>query len=139
MPRNARKAGEFLAAWGGIAGVQSTLPVLIDGGYHMIYKQMELLASCGKPQWVSGDAAQLNVGPDGGRVVFARGAYSYLAVGAGKAVEQLAKPIQNTLYFAGEAVSLHSFQSVRGAYETGLAAVGQIIAELGISAAGTSR
>jgi allantoinase len=30
----ARKAGDFVSAWGGIAGVQSTLPVLLDGGYH---------------------------------------------------------------------------------------------------------
>jgi allantoinase len=29
-----RKAGDFLSAWGGIAGVQSTLSVLLDGGYH---------------------------------------------------------------------------------------------------------
>jgi allantoinase len=28
------KAGDFISAWGGIAGVQSTLPVLIDRGYH---------------------------------------------------------------------------------------------------------
>jgi allantoinase len=30
----ARKTGDFVGAWGGIAGVQSTLPVLIDRGYH---------------------------------------------------------------------------------------------------------
>jgi allantoinase len=30
----ARKHGEFADAWGGIAGVQSTLPVLLDHGYH---------------------------------------------------------------------------------------------------------
>jgi allantoinase len=30
----ARKSGPFMAAWGGIAGVQSTLPVVLDGGYH---------------------------------------------------------------------------------------------------------
>jgi allantoinase len=30
----ARKAGAFMAAWGGIAGVQSTLPVLLAGGCH---------------------------------------------------------------------------------------------------------
>jgi allantoinase len=30
----ARKAGDFASAWGGIAGVQSTLPVLLDRGYH---------------------------------------------------------------------------------------------------------
>ena len=29
----AMKAGDFLSAWGGIAGVQSTLPVLLDRGY----------------------------------------------------------------------------------------------------------
>jgi len=29
-----RKAGDFLSAWGGIAGVQSTLSVLLDRGYH---------------------------------------------------------------------------------------------------------
>jgi allantoinase len=28
------KAGDFAGAWGGIAGVQSTLPVLLDRGYH---------------------------------------------------------------------------------------------------------
>ena len=28
------KAGDFISAWGGIAGVQSTLPVLLDHGYH---------------------------------------------------------------------------------------------------------
>ena len=30
----AMKAGDFVGAWGGIAGVQSTLPVLLDRGYH---------------------------------------------------------------------------------------------------------
>ena len=28
------KAGDFIGAWGGIAGVQSTLPVLLDRGHH---------------------------------------------------------------------------------------------------------
>jgi allantoinase len=30
----AMKRGDFMAAWGGIAGVQSTLPVLLDRGHH---------------------------------------------------------------------------------------------------------
>ena len=30
----ARKTGDFASAWGGIAGVQSTLSVLLDRGYH---------------------------------------------------------------------------------------------------------
>lgn len=42
--------------------------VLIDGGYHMVYKQLFLLASSGHPQWVVGDAAQLNVDESGQKV-----------------------------------------------------------------------
>ena len=33
-PSPSMKSGDFVGAWGGIAGVQSTLPVLIDRGYH---------------------------------------------------------------------------------------------------------
>ena len=39
--------------------------VLIDGGYHMVYKHLELLRSCGAPRWVLGDASQLNLGTNG--------------------------------------------------------------------------
>ena len=28
------KAGDFASAWGGVAGVQSTLPVLLEAGWH---------------------------------------------------------------------------------------------------------
>jgi len=41
----ARKAGDFLTAWGGIAGVQSTLPVLLDRGYHQRGLALERIAS----------------------------------------------------------------------------------------------
>ena len=41
----ARKAGDFVAAWGGIAGVQSTLPVLLDGGYHARALPLERIAA----------------------------------------------------------------------------------------------
>jgi predicted dehydrogenase len=40
--------------------------VLIDGGYHMVYKHLELLRPFGAPQWVQGESAQLNVA-EGGR------------------------------------------------------------------------
>lgn len=39
--------------------------VLIDGGFHMIYKQLYMLGGLGHPQWVTADAAQLNVDPSG--------------------------------------------------------------------------
>jgi len=40
----ARKAGDFVSAWGGIAGVQSTLPVLLDAGYHARRLKLERIA-----------------------------------------------------------------------------------------------
>lgn len=44
---------------------QSGGGVLIDGGYHMIYKQLFLLDGVGSPRWVTADAAQLNVDETG--------------------------------------------------------------------------
>lgn len=38
------KAGDFIAAWGGIAGVQSTLSVLLDRGYHDRRLSLERIA-----------------------------------------------------------------------------------------------
>jgi len=40
-----RKAGEFWRTWGGIAGVQSTLAVLLDQGYHRRGLPLERIAS----------------------------------------------------------------------------------------------
>src|SRR4029077_17090891 len=39
------KSGEFLKAWGGIAGVQSTLAVLLELGHHQRELQLEQIAS----------------------------------------------------------------------------------------------
>jgi allantoinase len=38
------KAGDFVSAWGGIAGVQSTLPVLFERGYHDRHVPLERIA-----------------------------------------------------------------------------------------------
>jgi allantoinase len=38
------KSGDFAQAWGGIAGVQSTLPVLLDRGYHCRKLPLERIA-----------------------------------------------------------------------------------------------
>ena len=51
---------------------------------------------------------------------FACGAYSYLRVGAGDARRQLAAPIEDTLYFAGEAASSDDSGTVAGAFDTGV-------------------
>ncbi|REJ65990.1 MAG: gfo/Idh/MocA family oxidoreductase [Planctomycetota bacterium] len=39
--------------------------VLIDGGYHMVYKQLFLLGGVARPRWIMADASQLNVDPRG--------------------------------------------------------------------------
>jgi allantoinase len=41
----ARKAGDFFQAWGGIAGAQSTLPILLDRGHHARELPLERIAT----------------------------------------------------------------------------------------------
>jgi monoamine oxidase len=62
------------------------------------------------------------------RDVFARGAYSYVPAGALWARKQLAVPVEDTLYFAGEATDQggHS-ATVHGAIESGRRAARQIL------------
>jgi monoamine oxidase len=51
---------------------------------------------------------------------FARGAYSYAAVGGLEARRRLAEPIENTLYFAGEATNTQGYSgTVHGALASG--------------------
>jgi monoamine oxidase len=50
---------------------------------------------------------------------FSRGAYSYAGVGGSGAHDALAKPIRNTLFFAGEATSGDQTGTVAGAMASG--------------------
>ena len=60
---------------------------------------------------------------------FACGAYSYLVAGGGKAREQLARPLVNTLFFAGEAAETGGESgTVAGALESGKRAAEQLVA-----------
>ncbi len=59
---------------------------------------------------------------------FARGAYSYVPAGALSARDALAEPVEDTLYFAGEATELNGHSAtVHGAIASGLRAARQII------------
>lgn len=59
---------------------------------------------------------------------FARGAYSYVPVGALRHRETLAKPVENTLFFAGEATELEGHSAtVHGAIATGVRCARQIL------------
>jgi monoamine oxidase len=58
---------------------------------------------------------------------FACGAYTYLAVGGDGAREALAAPLDDTLFFAGEATSLDGQGgTVNGALESGVRAAGEV-------------
>jgi monoamine oxidase len=54
------------------------------------------------------------------------GAYSVLVPGGGEARADLARPLGDRLFFAGEATSPDAFQTAHGAWQSGLHAVQQI-------------
>lgn len=63
---------------------------------------------------------------------FARGAYSYETVGAGGARAALARPVEGTLFFAGEATDTSGQAStVAGALASGERAAGEVLRALG--------
>lgn len=59
---------------------------------------------------------------------FSRGAYSYVGVGGVKAQKALARPIEGTLFFAGEATESEQTGTVIGAIESGRRAARQLTA-----------
>jgi monoamine oxidase len=58
---------------------------------------------------------------------FTRGAYAYLPVGGLEAQNELTRPVDNTLFFAGEATSVGHIGTVHGAIETGRRAAKEIL------------
>ena len=58
---------------------------------------------------------------------FSRGAYSYALVGGSHAHRALSKPIDNTLFFAGEATSSDETGTVAGAIESGYRAAKEVL------------
>ena len=66
-----------------------------------------------------------------GRDPFARGSYSHLPVGARYgAIEALRKPIDDTIFFAGEATETAHIATVHGAHLSGLRAAEEVAASL---------
>jgi monoamine oxidase len=61
---------------------------------------------------------------------YARGAYSYVAVGGSGASALLARPVQRTLFFAGEHVSGGRNGTVDGAIASGDRAADQVLRRL---------
>jgi monoamine oxidase len=61
---------------------------------------------------------------------YARGSYSHALPGKAGSRAVLARPIDNRLFFAGEACSAESFSTAHGAFETGVAAAEAAVAML---------
>jgi monoamine oxidase len=59
---------------------------------------------------------------------FARGAYSYAVPGMADSRAALAAPVDNRLFFAGEACPKHDYSTAHGAFFTGIAAAEQVMA-----------
>jgi len=59
---------------------------------------------------------------------FARGAYSFALPGRAQSRAVLAAPVDERLFFAGEACSAHDFSTAHGAFLTGIAAAEQCMA-----------
>ncbi|HVU43085.1 MAG TPA: FAD-dependent oxidoreductase, partial [Xanthobacteraceae bacterium] len=62
---------------------------------------------------------------------YALGAYSFARPGYADRRAVLAKPVDDRLFFAGEACSLHDFSTAHGGYLTGTAAAESVIATRG--------
>lgn len=60
---------------------------------------------------------------------YSSGAYSYAGVGGGPAKKQLAKSVEQTLFFAGEALDVEESSSVGGALSTGQRAAQELLAD----------
>jgi monoamine oxidase len=63
---------------------------------------------------------------------FTRGAYAYLPVGGLEAQEALARPLDDTLFFAGEATSVGHIGTVHGAIESGRRVAKEVLASLAL-------
>jgi monoamine oxidase len=68
-----------------------------------------------------------------GADLFARGSYSYAQPGAADCRAALAEPVDDRLFFAGEACSTTDFSTAHGAWATGIAAADAAIAVRGRS------
>jgi monoamine oxidase len=62
---------------------------------------------------------------------FARGSYSYALPGRAECRDALAAPVDDRLFFAGEACSRHDYSTAHGAFLSGVAAAEQAIATQG--------
>jgi monoamine oxidase len=59
------------------------------------------------------------------------GSYTHATPGHAAARQQLAMPLGEQVFFAGDAISVEHFSTVHGAYLSGMAAANQVLSALG--------
>jgi monoamine oxidase len=123
---------ELIVAWAGgpqATALSGTSQEQLIGraleGFGTLFGERELA----RKEFAGGEMHDWNHDP------FARGAYSYVAVGGGDARASLAAPVDETLFFAGEATSTDGQGgTVNGALETGERAAREAALALGATA-----
>ena len=112
----------LLVAW---AGGPRASRLSGAGAPAIIRRAEESLKSVFGPRVPRSEAAYVH---DWQQDPFARGAYSYVTVGGAGAREALAKPLQDTLYFAGEAADFEGEHgTVAGALQSGIRAARRVL------------
>jgi monoamine oxidase len=96
---------------------------------HLAKQAVQSLDSLFGKQWDVADELEAVYYHDWQRDPFARGAYSYVGVGGSKAREELAAPVDGTLFFGGEAADTDGeAATVTGALQSGERAANEVIA-----------
>jgi monoamine oxidase len=117
----------LLIGWAG-GGQAKTLPGDADSLRRLAVDSLALLFD--KPaQTIDAEILQVHA-HDWSADPFSRGAYSYVAVGGASAPDELARPIDNTLFFAGEHTHRGLIGTVAGALRTGYRAAESVIASV---------
>jgi monoamine oxidase len=121
-----RKATTLLVAWAGGSHARALVGVSVAS---LIEQALDGFAQL---TGVSRGRLALAVSEYGfhdyARDPYARGAYSYARVGAGDAGAELAQPVANTIFFAGEATDVDYEGTVAGAMASGARAAREALA-----------
>jgi monoamine oxidase len=67
-------------------------------------------------------------------MTYVGGAYSHALPGQARVREDLARPFERCLFFAGEATDVRDYSTAHGAYHSGVRAAEEAIAALGVAA-----
>jgi monoamine oxidase len=126
--------GELMSAWAG--GPKATALHAFSAS-DLIDRALDGIGTMFDAPALARETFESGAMHDWSRDPFARGAYSYVRVGGGNARGVLGLPVDDTLFFAGEATSTDGQGgTVNGAFETGTRAAREVAASLG---AGTTR